>query len=151
MYLKKFNVYFWETERERQRERQSMIRGVAEKEGNTESRAGSRLWAVSTQPNMGLELTSCEIMTWAEVGHLTNWATQVPHVPNYFCWGSAPPTLSQTYRFPWIMFHALLQSIVKTPFLEITFVLMLSLDWKGSFLVEWRRDGGQIMNGDRKN
>ena len=37
--------------------------GEAEREGDTESRAGSRLGAVSTEPDMGLELTSCEIMT----------------------------------------------------------------------------------------
>ena len=46
--------------------------------GDTESKAGSRLWAVSTEPNMGLELTNRKIVTWAEVGHLTNWATQAP-------------------------------------------------------------------------
>ena len=40
-----------------------MIRGGAEKEGDTESEAGSRLWAVSTQPDAGLELTDREIMT----------------------------------------------------------------------------------------
>ena len=28
--------------------------------------------------NKQLEPTSCEIMTWAEVRHLTNWATQAP-------------------------------------------------------------------------
>ena len=50
-----------------------------EREGDTESEAGSRLWAVSTQPDVGLELRSCEIMTWAEVGHSTDWDTQVPH------------------------------------------------------------------------
>ena len=55
-----------------------MSRGGTEKEGDTESEAGSRLRAVSTEPDMGLELTDCEIMTWAEVGHLTDWATQVP-------------------------------------------------------------------------
>ena len=32
--------------------------------------------AVSTQPAAGLELTDCEIMTWAEVGRLNDWATQ---------------------------------------------------------------------------
>ena len=42
----------------------------------TESEAGSRLWAVNTEPDPGQELTNHEIMTWAEVGHLTNWATQ---------------------------------------------------------------------------
>ena len=44
-------------------ERQSMSRGGAEKEGDTESEAGSRLRAVSTEPDMGLELTSHEIIT----------------------------------------------------------------------------------------
>ena len=47
----------------KERERQSKSRGGAEREGDTESEAGSRLWAVSTQPGMGLELTSREIMT----------------------------------------------------------------------------------------
>ena len=44
----------------------------------TESEAGSRLWAVSTEPGTGLKLMSHEIMTWAEAGHLTNWAAQAP-------------------------------------------------------------------------
>ena len=39
----------------------------AEREGNTESEAGSGLWAISTEPDAGLELTDREIMTWAEV------------------------------------------------------------------------------------
>ena len=40
-----------------------MSRGGAEREGDTESEAGSRLRAVSTEPNAGLELTSREFMT----------------------------------------------------------------------------------------
>ena len=56
-----------------------MNRGGAEREGDTESETGSRLWAVSTEPDVGLELTDREIMTWAEVGRLTDQATQVPH------------------------------------------------------------------------
>ena len=40
-----------------------MIRGGAEREGDTESEAGSRLPAVSTQPDAGLELMNREIMT----------------------------------------------------------------------------------------
>ena len=55
-----------------------MSRGGAEGEGDTESEAGSMLWAVSTEPDAGLELMDREIMTWAEVGHLTDWATQAP-------------------------------------------------------------------------
>ena len=66
-------IHFWE----RERERESMSREEAER-GDTEYEAGSRLWAVSTEPNVGLEATKCEIMMWAEVGCLTNWATQAP-------------------------------------------------------------------------
>ena len=55
-----------------------MSGGGAEREGVTESEAGSRLWAVSTEPDAGLELTDREIMTWAEVRRLTDRATQAP-------------------------------------------------------------------------
>ena len=51
---------------ERQRggwERESASRGGAEREGDTESEAGSRLCAVSTKSNMELKPTNCEIMT----------------------------------------------------------------------------------------
>ena len=40
-----------------------MSRERAERGGDTESEAGSRLRAVSTEPNAGLELTNYEIMT----------------------------------------------------------------------------------------
>ena len=70
-FLKMF-IYFWETETECEPGR------VREREGDTASKAGSRLWAVSTEPNMGLELMDCEVMTWAEVGRPTDWATQAP-------------------------------------------------------------------------
>ena len=40
-----------------------MSRGGAEREGDTESEAGSRLCAVNTEPQAGLELTDSEIMT----------------------------------------------------------------------------------------
>ena len=43
-----------------------------EREGDTESESGSRLRAVSTEPDVGLELTNCEIMTWAEAGCSTD-------------------------------------------------------------------------------
>ena len=62
-----FNVYLF-LERERENG------GGAEREEDTESEAGSRLWAVSTEPDAGLELTNGDIMTWAEVGRLTDWA-----------------------------------------------------------------------------
>ena len=40
-----------------------MSMGGAERGGDTESKAGFRLQAVSTEPDMGLEPTNCEIMT----------------------------------------------------------------------------------------
>ena len=44
-------------------ERQSASGGRAEREGDAESGAGSRLRAISTEPDAGLELTDREIMT----------------------------------------------------------------------------------------
>ena len=49
-----------------------------QRERETESKAVSSLHAVSTEPNAGLKPTNCEIMTWAEVRSLTDWATQAP-------------------------------------------------------------------------
>ena len=62
--------------------------GGAEREGDTESEASSSLWAVSTEPDAGLKFRNCEIMTWAEVRHSIDWATQAPH----FCFLTSPPT-----------------------------------------------------------
>ena len=73
-FLKFLHLFILETQRETEHKR----RRGRESEWDTESKAGSRLWAVSTEPAAGLELTSCEIMTWAQVGCSTNWATQVP-------------------------------------------------------------------------
>ena len=61
-----------------ERQRQGTCAVGAEREGDTESEASSRLWAVSTEPDAGLKPTSPEIMTWAEVRCLTDWATQAP-------------------------------------------------------------------------
>ena len=44
-------------------ETESMNGGGAEREGDPESKTGSRLRAVSTEPNAGLKLTDREIMT----------------------------------------------------------------------------------------
>ena len=41
-----------------------MSGGGPEREGDTESEARSRLQAVSTEPDVGHKLQSCEIMTW---------------------------------------------------------------------------------------
>ena len=60
-----FNVCF-ERERERERERPSVSGGGAERERETQNpqqAPGSELQAVSTEPDAGLELTNCEIMT----------------------------------------------------------------------------------------
>ena len=40
-----------------------MSRGGSEREGDTEHETGSRLRAVSTEPDAGLELTDYEIVT----------------------------------------------------------------------------------------
>ena len=40
-----------------------MSREGAEREGNTESEAGSRLRAISPEPDMGLKPTNGEVMT----------------------------------------------------------------------------------------
>ena len=69
-YFNFFNVYLFL--------RESASGGGAEEEGDTESEADSSLWAVSTEPDTGLKLTDLKAMTWAEVGCLTDWATQVP-------------------------------------------------------------------------
>ena len=50
-------------ERESERERDRVCWGGAEREGDTESEAGYRLQADSTEPHVGLELMSHEIMT----------------------------------------------------------------------------------------
>ena len=47
----------------RDTERKSMSGARAERQGDTESEAGSRLCAVSTEPDTGLEPMNHEIMT----------------------------------------------------------------------------------------
>ena len=76
-FLKMF-IYFWE------RERESTSRGRAgrerEREWKYESEAGSSLWAVSTDSEVGLETMNREIMTWAEVISLS-FLSQTPKFP----------------------------------------------------------------------
>ena len=50
-----FNLFIFEI--------QSVGKGGAEREGDTESKASSRLRAVSIEPDVGLEPTNREIMT----------------------------------------------------------------------------------------
>ena len=47
----------------RERQRQRVSRGGAEREGDSASEAGFGLPAVGTEPDVGLEPTNCEIMT----------------------------------------------------------------------------------------
>ena len=54
-----FHVYLFLKEKERQ----SVSKGEAEREEDTESEAGSRLQAVSTEPDVRPELLNCKIMT----------------------------------------------------------------------------------------
>ena len=54
-----FNVYLFLGQRETEHER-----GGAERQGDTESETGSRLRAISPEPDAGLELTDREIVTW---------------------------------------------------------------------------------------
>ena len=58
-------------------ERDRVQAGDGQREGDTEFKAGSRLSAVSTEPDVGLELTNCDIKT-CEVGRLSDRAIQVP-------------------------------------------------------------------------
>ena len=51
-------------------ERDRAWAGKGWRERDTESKTGSRLWAVSTELDVGLKPTNCEIMTWAEVRHV---------------------------------------------------------------------------------
>ena len=80
IFFKKFFFYIYLFLRDRVR--QNTSGGGAEREGDTESKAGLRLWAVSIEPNAGLE--PMNHMTWAEVGHSTDWAPQVPHNMHIF-------------------------------------------------------------------
>ena len=80
-----FNVVLFLRERETDR----VWAGVGQRERETESEAGSRLWVVSIEPNVGLEPVIHEIMTWAKVRHLTNCSTQVPW-ERIFRWPHVP-------------------------------------------------------------
>ena len=67
----------------RQRETEYEQGRAREREGDTESETGSRLRAISPEPDAGLELTDREIVTWAEVGCLTHCATQAPRFSGF--------------------------------------------------------------------
>ena len=48
-------------------------KGQREREGDTESEAGSRLWSDSTEPNMGLKLINRKIMHDLSRSRTLNW------------------------------------------------------------------------------
>ena len=64
--------------------------------GHTEFDGGSWLWAFSTESNVGLELTNHGVMSWADVGLLKDWATQVPR-----SYGSYPFSVDILYHIDW--------------------------------------------------
>ena len=76
----------------RERKRKNTSWGGAEREEDTESEAGSSLWAVSTEPDTGLKPMNREIMTWAEVERPTDWAIQAPWLQLFlflfYIWGN---------------------------------------------------------------
>ena len=53
--------------------KESMSRGGAEREGR--ERIPRRLCGVSTEPNVGLDLTNHEIMNWAKIKESDTWGT----------------------------------------------------------------------------
>ena len=56
------------------RGKQNISRRGEEREGDSESEAGSRLRGVSTEPDVGPELTDREIMTW--IAHIFKESSQ---------------------------------------------------------------------------
>ena len=86
-------MYFWERERETETETETETEhewGKGRERGR--HRIQSRLQVLSCQhrDQWGLQPTNHEIRTWAEVGHLTNWATQVPWDEEKFLNNSEP-------------------------------------------------------------
>ena len=69
-------------------ERREHKRGRGQETGR--HRIQRRLWAISTEPNARLKPTNRDIMTWAEVGCLANWATEPLSTPWSFLIGAFP-------------------------------------------------------------
>ena len=72
-----YYFFIFERERERERDRLSVSGGGAEREGDAESKVGSRPWAVSTEPDRGFEPMIRGMMSCSQT---IDWATQVPLV-----------------------------------------------------------------------
>ena len=121
-------------------ERQSMSGEGAERERHTESEAGSGLWAVSTEPDGELEPMNCEIMTWAEVRLLTDWATWAPH--NFPLTDSCVDSLSffsETLLSNLIYFMLnLMNLIIKVVMKKENLILKAWVGWFPSSYSFWR-------------
>ena len=75
-------------------------------EGATErgrQRIPGRLCVISTEPDAGLELKNCEIMTWAETKgwSLTDWGTQEPQLTSRFS-GLINPLYMSDWMSTWL-------------------------------------------------
>ena len=70
-----FLMFIFERERETEHGQ-----GGGRERGRHRTQSSSRLCADSTEPNTGLKFTNREMMTWAKVGRLTDWATQMPQI-----------------------------------------------------------------------
>ena len=66
--------------------------GEGQSEGDRWCQSGSTL----TAENLiwGSNSWNCEIMTWAKVRHLINWATQVPQDIHFYVWANTNPELT---------------------------------------------------------
>ena len=99
-----FNIYLVLKDSERQG---VSGEGVRARE-TQESQAGSRLWAVSREPEAGW---NSDIMTCAKAGSCTDWATQVLHLQknsnlcSYYDlrrWDTAPHSVSVCYVYKFL-------------------------------------------------
>ena len=79
-YILKY-LFIFERERESKQASEHESRVGAQREGDRGSKLGSVLTAES-HCDAGLKLTNHEIRTWAELGCLTDWATQAPLLPD---------------------------------------------------------------------
>ena len=78
--------------------------------GRGRERGGQKIWSGlcvdSREPDVGLELTNCEIMTWAEVSRLHS----IPNVNKSF-----DLTFSKTHSFLFVLLISFTWSFWKTP------------------------------------
>ena len=123
-------IYFWETETEHEWER------GRKRERDTGFKAGSRLWAVSTEPSAGLKLTNCEIMTWAKVRCSTDWATQASQINLFLVLALLPST-----RVPWLLLLLIASLSLQPYFLPLLKVIMRLL-WGLRKMINICKEGG---------